>query len=434
MVEGASDSPSREMPKEPADRRPHAVVVGAGFGGLAAVKALARLPLDVTVVDRRNHHLFQPLLYQVATAALSPEQIAAPIRAVVRRFPNVRVMMGEVTGVDTEARRIRTADGWETGYDFLILATGSHYSYFGHPDWAPHAPGLKSLDDAVLLRRRILRAFERAELCDDAARRRELLTFVVIGGGPTGVELAGALAELARATLARDFRHIDAQSPTILLVEAGPRLLAAMPEPLGRYAARVLEGLGVTVELDTKIERVEEGGVVANGAFVPAGAVIWCAGVAANRAAEWLGVAPAKDGAVEVAADLAVPGRDGVFVIGDGADLAGPDGRPLPKLAPVAEQQGSYVARLIGRRLAGRAPPGPFAYRDRGTLAAIGRSAAVADFGRFRMKGFLAWLIWGAVHIYGLIGFRNRLLVITNWFWEWVTYARGARLITGGDD
>jgi NADH:ubiquinone reductase (H+-translocating) len=412
-------------------RLPHVVIVGAGFGGLAAAKRLGGKPVEVTVIDRRNHHLFQPLLYQVATAALSPADIAAPIRSILRAYRNIEVLLDEVIGVDPKNRRVLTRDSTGQSYDYLILTTGSEYAYFGHEDWPRLARGLKSLEDATAIRRQLLLAFERAETARDPALRQRLLTFVLVGGGPTGVEMAGAIAELAKASLARDFRHIDPRSARILLVEAGPRLLPAFPEKLGRYAAGALERMGVEVRLGTAIEHIDATGVVASGERIDAGVVIWSAGVQATPVGRWLGRTTARNGAVPVAADLSVPGLPEVFVLGDAAGAGGPDGRPLPGLAAVAEQQGRYVGRLIAARAQGRPDPGPFVYRNLGTLATIGRSAAVADFGAVRLTGFFAWLLWGLVHIYLLIGFRNRLAVFLNWAWSWLTYGRGARLITG---
>jgi NADH dehydrogenase len=412
-------------------RPPHVVIVGAGFAGLTAAKRLGRALVEVTVIDRRNHHLFQPLLYQVATAALSPADIAAPIRATLRLYRNIEVLLDEVIEIDTAARRVITKYTAAQSYDFLILATGSEYAYFGHEDWPRFAPGLKSIEDATAIRRRLLLAFERAESARDPALRERLLTFVLVGGGPTGVEMAGAIAELAKATLARDFRHIDPKSARILLVEAGPRLLPAFPEKLSAYARSALARMGVDVRLETMIEQIDEEGVIARGERIPAATVIWSAGVQATSVGHWLGVATARNGAVRVEPDLSVPELPDVFVPGDAALLPGPDGTPLPGLAAVAEQQGRYLGELIAARVERRPDLGPFVYRNRGTMATIGRSAAVADFGTVQLTGHVAWLLWGFVHIYLLIGFRNRLAVFVNWIWSWLTYGRGARLITG---
>lgn len=411
--------------------RPHIVIVGAGFGGLAAARALARAPVDVTVIDRHNYHLFQPLLYQVATAALSPADIAQPIRAVLRRQQNVTVLLDEVTGIDTSARRVKTRSGTARKYDYLVLATGSQYNYFGHDDWPRLAPGLKSVDDATLIRRRLLLAFEQAESTSDLALQRRLLTFVLVGAGPTGVEMAGALAELAHAALSLDFRHINPHTAHILLVEAGPRMLAGFPDKLANFAHRALERMGVEVLLSTPIEAVDEYGVIANDRRIEAANVIWCAGVQASPVARWLQAPAAKGGRIKAAPDLSVPGHPEIFVIGDAALAVGPRGEELPGLAAVAQQQGHYVGAVLTSRARGERPPPPFRYRDKGTLATIGRNAAIADFGWIRLTGFIAWVLWGIVHIFFLIGFRNRLAVFLDWIWAWLTYGRGARLITG---
>ena len=410
---------------------PRAVIVGAGFGGLEAARKLARAPVEVTVIDRHNYHLFQPLLYQVATAALSPADIAEPIRTVLRHQQNATVLLEEVIGVDTAAQRVETRFGSPQNYDFLVLATGSQYAYFGHEDWPRLAPGLKSIDDATLIRRRMLLAFEEAESMTDPAIRRRLLTFVLVGAGPTGVEMAGALAELAHATLSRDFRHINPQTAHILLVEAGPRVLSGFPERLAAFARRSLEKMGVEVLVDTPIEAIDRDGVIAKGKRIEAANVIWCAGVEASPVAQWLGVPAGKGGRVKVVPDLSVPGHPEVFVIGDAAFVTGPDGEPLPGLAPVAKQEGQYVGELIARRVRGEAGPPPFRYRDEGALATIGRHSAIADFGRIKLTGWIAWVLWGIVHIFFLIGFRNQMAVFLNWIWAWLTYGRGARLITG---
>ena len=423
-------------PSEARDERaalPHIVIVGAGFGGLEAARRLADAPVAITIVDRHNYHLFQPLLYQVATAALSPADIAVPIRHILRDQKNATMLLDEVVGVDAGQGRVRLRDGGALGFDQLVLATGSVYSYFGHDDWPRVAPGLKSIDDATHIRRRLLLAFEHAETCTDAAERARLLTFVMIGAGPTGVEMAGALAELARAALAEDFRRINPRAARILLVEAGPRVLAGFPEKLARFAERSLARMGVELRLETPISAIDDKGVVARGERIEAATVIWCAGVQATPVASWLGVAPAKGGTIAVAPDLSVPGLPNIFVIGDAALVAGADGRPLPGVAPVAKQQGRYVADLIRRRVAGASPPPPFRYRDQGALATIGRSSAVADLPHLKLTGWPGWVLWSIVHIYFLIDFRNRMAVFLNWVWAWLTYARGARLITGDD-
>lgn len=405
------------------------VVVGAGFGGLEVGKILRGCPAHVTIIDRNNYTLFQPLLYQVATAALSPADVGVPIRTLLSSR-NTEVLLDEVVGVDADAGRVRTRSGREIPFRFLVLAPGSRYNYFGHPTWVDLARGLKSLDDALTIRRRLLLAFEKAEMCDDAAERRALLTFVIVGGGATGVEIAGAIAELAKATLVRDFHRIDPSSARILLVEAGPRILATFSEELSVYAEQTLHRLGVELRLNTRIDDMHCGGVLAGGEDIACGTIIWGAGVTAVPVANWLGLEPCKHGTVNVNADFSVPRHPNVFVIGDAAHVRGPDGNPLPGLAAVAKREGQYVGELLRARIEGRSSPGPFRYRDYGTMATIGRSAAVADLRGFKLKGGLAWLLWGVVHLYFLIGFRNRVLVLVNWFWAWLTYARGARLIT----
>ena len=411
--------------------RPKIVIVGEGFGGLSAAKALRGAAADVVLIDRKNHHLFQPLLYQVATAALSPADIAHPVRAALRGAENIEIRMDEVVDVDVRRHLVITASGAELAYDHLILSTGSIYSYFGHEDWPRLAPGLKTIEDATEIRRKLLLAFERAETERDPAAQARLLTFVLVGGGPTGVEMAGAVAELAKATLARDFHNIDPRAARIVLVEAGPRLLNGFPQHLADYALDALKDMGVDVRLDTPIEDIDEQGVVARGERIDTSAVVWCAGVRATPVGDWLGIETQSGGRVEVGSDLTVPQHPEIFVIGDAAAAKDAEGRPLPGLAAVATQQGDYVGRLLARRVAGQADPGPFVYRNWGTMATIGRSSAVADFGRITMRGYLAWLLWGLVHIYLLIGFRNRLAVFVNWMWSWITYGRGARLITG---
>lgn len=410
--------------------RPHIVIVGAGFGGLSAANALSRADADVTVIDRRNYHLFQPLLYQVATAGLSPAQIASPIRAILRHAVNVRVVLGRVTGVDKERRTV-TLEDRTVSYDQLVIATGARHAYFGHDEWEGVAPGLKKIDDATMIRRRILQAFEHAEVSDDAAARRRLLTFVVIGAGPTGVEMAGAIAELAKVALRRDFRTIDPADARIVLVEAGPRVLAAFPPMLSAAAQRSLERLGVEVRLGTAVTQCDAEGVTIGNERLDAATIVWGAGVAASSAAKWLGVEKDRAGRVAVGPDLTVPDHPEIFVIGDTAQALGIDGKPLPGLAPVAKQQGAYVARVLRARFAGKPAPGPFRYRNFGTMATIGRRAAVADFGWIRFDGTIAWLLWGVVHVSFLIGFRNRLVVMLDWMWSYVTFQSGARLITG---
>jgi NADH:quinone reductase (non-electrogenic) len=408
-------------------RRPHVVVVGAGFAGLNVVKALEDAPVEITVLDRANHHLFQPLLYQVATAVLSPSDVAVPIRHVLQG-ENVKVLLAEVLGIDLDGRRVRCAHG-EIGYDLLVLATGATHSYFGHEEWAARAPGLKTVDDALQIRRRILAAFEAAERESDPARKRAWLTFAVVGGGPTGVELAGALAEIARGTLPGEFRTIDPRAARVVLVEAMPRLLGAYPEPLAADAARRLERLGVVVRTEAPVTAIDEDGVTAGGQRIAARTVLWSAGVQASPLGRALGLPVDRVGRVKVTAQLTVPGHDEVFVIGD---LACVDGGAVPAVAPAAIQQGRHAASNIRRRLCGL-PPGEFRYDDRGTLAVIGRGAAVGVlFGRVRVRGLLAWLAWLAIHIAFLVGFRNRLWVLLGWAYSFASFKRQARLITGG--
>ena len=411
--------------------RPQIVIIGAGFGGLAAAKGLAKVGADVTVIDQHNYHLFQPLLYQVATAALSPADIAAPIRSILRYQTNAAVLLGSVTGIDLAAGQVQLAHR-QIPYDQLVVATGARNSYFGHNEWEAAAPGLKAIDDATAVRRRILMAFERAEDSKDENERRRLLTFVIIGGGPTGVEMAGAIAELAKAALARDFRHIDPRTARIILIEAGPRLLPSFPPHLSDAAQRALTRLGVELRLGVGVSSCDDYGAVLGDERIESRTLIWAAGVAASAAADWLGIGAGRGGRVPVGPDLSVPGHPEIFVIGDTAQVEGPHG-PLPGVAPVAKQQGAYVARVIAARLAGKPAPLPFRYRDFGNLATIGRKEAVADFGWVKLTGRLAWLVWGVAHIFFLIGFRNRLTVALEWLLSYLTYQRGARLITGGD-
>ena len=410
--------------------RPHIVIVGAGFGGLAAAHTLAGAAADVTVIDRRNYHLFQPLLYQVATAGLSPAQIASPIRAILRRAPNVKVVLGKVTAIDKQARTVALEDR-TVAYDYLVLATGARHSYFGRDDWEDAAPGLKKIDDATGIRRRILTAFERAEAAQCPDERRRLLTFVVIGGGATGVEMAGAVAELARVALRHDFRNIDTGAARIVLIEAGPRLLPAFPPILSNAAQEALERLSVEVRLGAAVSHCDADGVVAGNERLAAGTIIWGAGVMASAAAHWLGADKDRAGRVVVGDDLSLPGHPEIFCIGDTACALDSEGKPLPGLAPVAKQQGVYVARRLRAVIRGRKPPGPFRYRGWGTMATIGRRAAVADLGWVKLDGTLAWLLWSAVHVSFLIGFRNRLVVMLDWLWSYFTFQSGARLITG---
>ena len=405
------------------------VVLGGGFAGLTLLKSLRNAELELVLVDRRNHHLFQPLLYQVATAALSSTEIAQPTRSIMRGASNVTVRLDEAVGVDLPGQRLLLADGGALHYDILVIATGVDYNYFGHADWARHAPSLKSVADAIEIRRRLLLAFEEAEKTDDPARRRQLLTFVLVGGGPTGVEMAGSIAELARFALRRDFRHIDPASAHVILLEAGPKLLGGFADRLSAYALRALRHMNVDVRLSTPVDAIDADGVSTGDHRIEAALVIWCAGVRGSPPASWLGVPMTPHGTVPVAPDLSVIGHPEVFVAGDLAHVLERNGRPLPQIATVAKQQGAYVARVIAARAAGTTPPGPFAFRNPGSLAIIGRSSAVADFGWLRLTGFVAWLVWAFAHIFFLIGFRNRSAVFLEWAWEWFTYKRGARLI-----
>jgi NADH dehydrogenase len=408
--------------------QPHVLIIGAGFGGLTCAQSLKRAPVRVTVVDRTNHHLFQPLLYQVAMAGLSPADIAAPIRSVLRRQKNVSVRLAEATGVDFERQVVKLHDG-ELGYDYLVLATGGRTSYFGHGEWERFAPGLKDLDDAVEIRRRVLLAFEAAEKETDEERRRELMTFIVVGGGPTGVELAGAIAELARYVLARDFRRIRPEAAEILLLEGGPRILPSFAEDLSESAERQLNGLGVTVRKSAKVTNIDERGVYLGAEKIAAATVIWSAGVRATALTESLGLPLDRAGRILIEKDLTVPGHKNVFAIGDMTYLE-QDGQPLPGVSPVAMQMGRRVARNIRRALAGK-PYEQFRYFDKGSMATIGRNAAIAQIGKLHLSGWLAWSAWLIVHLFFLIGFRNRAAALFNWAWMYFTYQRGARLITG---
>ena len=406
------------------------VVLGAGFGGLSAALLLAQSDeVDLTVIDVQNHHLFQPLLYQVATAALSPADIASPVRDVIPALPRTHVIMGAVTGIDTDARQV-VCSGQRVPYDELIVATGSQPSYFGHDDWATFAPGLKTLHDALDLRGRILLAFERACVEPDRAERDRLLTFVLIGAGPTGVEMAGSIAELTRETLAQDHQLAQA-TPKIILIEAGKRVLESFPEDLSADAARALQALGVEIRTGAKVTGMQDGVVHLEHGSIPAATIMWAAGAAATPVAHWLGVEPGQGGRVEVGQDLTLAGHSGVRVIGDAALAKGADGKPLPGLAPVAKQQGEYAAKSILRRLAGRPALPPFRYRDYGTLATIGRAKAVAEFGPVHLKGLPAWLLWAVAHIFFLIGFRNRVIVSLQWGFSFLADRRPGRLIAG---
>ena len=415
---------------EKPSHRPRVLIVGAGFGGLAAAKRLAGQPVDVTIIDQRNYHLFQPLLYQVATAALSPADVAWPIRSIFARSPNIRVILGKVEGIDLEKREVRS-DRISVSYDQLILATGSYHSYFGHDEWAMNAPGLKRIIDATEIRKRILLAFELAEVGMSEEEKRRQLTFVVVGGGPTGVEMAGAIAELARFTLARDFRNIDPSSARVILVEAADRLLRAFPPELSTYAKRELEHLGIEVLLNQRVEVYGNEGAFIGDMLVPSATVIWAAGVSVPHLKNWLPVKADRTGRIAVGPDLSLPGYPEVFVIGDAAAVPWKDNLTVPGLAPAAKQGGRYVANVISAAALGKDKPAPFRYRHQGNLATIGRHAAIADFGRVRLTGRLAWWLWGLAHIYFLIGVRAPILVAAQWFWAYLTFGRGARLITG---
>ncbi len=404
------------------------MIVGGGFGGLNAARALRDIPVEVTLLDRRNHHVFQPLLYQVAGAALSPGEIASPIRWILRRQKNVEVLLANVVRVDPGRRTLVLTDG-EVSYDFLILAPGATHAYFGHDDWQVAAPGLKTLEDALEIRRRVLLAYERAERETDPVKREALLTFVVIGGGPTGVELAGALAEISRHSLARDFRHFDPSSARVILIEAGSSILTNFPEILREAARKDLTRIGVDVRLGKPVTRVAGGRVEMDGETIGAETIVWAAGVAASPLGATLGVPMDRAGRVIVGPDLTVPGHPEIFVVGDLISFKGPDGRPLPGVAQVAIQSGRHAAHNIRRALDGKSYE-PFVYRDLGNLATIGRASAIADFGWLRLKGYVAWLVWLFVHIVNLIGFRNRLVVLVQWAWAYFTYQRAIRLIS----
>jgi NADH:ubiquinone reductase (H+-translocating) len=405
------------------------VIIGAGFGGLEAAKALRRAAADVTVIDRQNHHCFQPLLYQVATAALSPADIAWPIRHILRPQRNATVLMEAVQAVDVDKKCLHTQFG-VVPYDYLVIATGAMHSYFGHDGWAEFAPGLKRIEDATRIRRSILIAFEQAEVIQDQDEQRRLLTFVIVGGGATGVEMAGAIADVARETLAADFRRIDPRSARIVLIEAGPRLLPTFPQGLSDYARDTLTHAGVEVKTDTLVTKCDARGVDIKGGRIDAGTVIWAAGVIASPAARWLNVEADRAGRVKVAPDLSVPGHPEIFVVGDAAAVSDAQGHQVPGIAPAAKQMGKYVGKLISSRIAGREKPKPFHYVHLGDLATIGRRAAVVKFGRLELRGFVGWVFWSIAHIYFLIGLRNRFVVAFNWFWDYITFQRGARLIT----
>ncbi|MGJ0504432.1 MAG: NAD(P)/FAD-dependent oxidoreductase [Methylocystis sp.] len=408
-------------------RKPRVVIIGGGFGGIAAAQALAGAQAQILILDSNNHHCFQPLLYQVATAALASPDVAWPIRHIVRRQQDVIVLMLTVEGIDTQRKIVKT-DKCEIGYDFLVVATGATHSYFGH-NWAQLAPGLKTISDAATIRRKLLLAFERAEVSDDPRERERLLTIIIVGGGPTGVELAGAISELARRTLPPEFRRADPRKARIILLEAGPRILASFPERLSNYARDSLERSGVDVRTDMPVDQVFEDRLVAGDTEIPAGVILWAAGVRASPAANWLGVEGDRAGRIAVNADLSVPNLPDVYVIGDLAFLPGPDGAPVPALAASAKQMGKYAGRAIARRMKGRSPRKPFRYRDYGNLATIGRNSAIVKLGRLELTGFPGWLFWSVVHIYFLVNLRSRIFVAMSWIATYLTSNRGARLI-----
>ena len=411
----------------------HVVIVGAGFGGLAAAHGLAGAAVEITIIDQRNHHLFQPLLYQVGTASLATSEIAWPIRHLVRNRKEITTLLGEVTGVDTLNRTVALDDGGTVHYDTLVLATGARHAYFGHDEWEPYAPGLKTLEDATSIRRRILLSFERAERETDPERRAALLTFVIVGGGPTGVELAGAIAELAHHNLPPEYRHIDTRKARVVLIEAGPRILPSFTENLSAYARAALERLGVEIHLGSAVSECSAQGVIYADRALAAKVILWAAGVRASPAAAWTGLPADNAGRVKVEPDLTAPGHPEIFVIGDTATIDAWRGKPVPGIAPAAKQQGIHVARTIRTRLRGDTAQRVFRYKHSGNLATIGKRAAVIDFGTIKLRGWLAWWIWGLAHIYFLIGVRNRLAVALSWLWIYATGSRSACLITQGE-
>jgi len=409
------------------------VIVGAGFGGLAVAHGLLDAGVSITIIDQRNHHLFQPLLYQVATATLATSEIAWPVRHLVRKRSDVTTLLGVVTGLDTQGRLVQLEDGAAVPYDTLVLATGARHAYFGHDEWEPYAPGLKTLEDATTIRRRVLLSFEHAERESDLARRAALLTFVVVGGGPTGVELAGAIAELAHVSLPDEFRHIDTRESRVVLIEAGPRILPSFETDLAAYAHKALERLGVEVQVGAPVRECNAEGVVYGDQSLPARLILWAAGVRASAAAVWAELPADGAGRARVEQDLTAPGRSEIFVIGDTATVNAWHGKPVPGIAPAAKQQGVHVAATIKARLRGDVASKPFVYKHLGNLATIGKRAAIIDFGWIKLRGWLAWWIWGLAHIYFLIGVRNRLAVALSWLWVYVTGSRSAHLITQGE-
>ncbi|QDZ09048.1 NAD(P)/FAD-dependent oxidoreductase [Sphingomonas panacisoli] len=411
-------------------KRHRVVIVGAGFGGLSVVKGLKGALVDVTVIDQRNHHLFQPLLYQVATASLAPSEIAWPIRSMLRNRRDITTVLATVIGVDMAGQAVLLADGDRVPYDTLVLATGARHGYFGHDEWEAFAPGLKTIEDATAIRGHILAAFEEAEREQDPARQQALLTFAIVGAGPTGVELAGTIADLAHDTLPCDFRAIDTRRTRVLLVEAGPTVLNGYPAKLSTYAEHALGKLGVEISLGAPVTQIEEGAITFGEHRVEARTIIWAAGVRASSAAEWLGVAADRNGRMIVEPDLSVPGHRAVFALGDTVAISAPDGSAVPGIAPAAKQEGAYVAKAIRRRLAGYAGQTPFRYRHQGSLAQIGKRKAIADFGWIKLRGAPAWWLWGLAHIYFLVSVRARLGVVLNWLWIYTRNQRAARLIT----
>ncbi len=416
-----------------AERRQRVVIVGGGFGGLAAAKALKRADIDLTLIDRRNHHLFQPLLYQVATAALSPSEVAWPIRHLLRHQHNARVLMATVVGVDTDKRDVQLEDGSRVPYDTLVLATGAQHAYFGHDEWEAYAPGLKTVEDATAIRRKLLLALEAAERETDPRRRQALLTFAIIGAGPTGVEMAGAIIELGRASLKGQFHTLSPGDLRVVLIEGADRVLLNFRKELSDYTLKALQDMGVEVELGQMVSGIDAEGVSFGEKRVETRTVIWAAGVAASPVAQWLGIDGDKAGRVAVSPDLSVPGHPEIFVIGDVASIARPDGKPVPGVAPAAKQAGQHVARVIRHRLASETSALPFRYKHAGDLATIGKSAAVIDFGQITLKGWFAWWVWGVAHIYFLVETRTRIFITMSWLWIYLTGQRSARLITHGD-
>jgi len=412
------------------DGRHHVVIVGAGFGGLEVARGLAGAPVRITLIDQRNHHLFQPLLYQVATASLAPSEIAWPIRHLFRNRNEVTTLLAAVSGIDAQSNQLHLADGTLIAYDTLVLATGARHAYFGHDEWESRAPGLKTLEDATAIRRQILLAFERAEREADPQQRAALLTFVIVGGGPTGVELAGTIAELAHTTLRKEFRLIDTRTARIILIEAGDRLLPTFSADLSSYARTALERLGVEIALGHPVGECTSDGVMVEGRKIPAAVTLWAAGVRASPAAAWLDAPTDQANRVRVEPNLSAPGHENVFVIGDTATIDAWQGRPVPGIAPAAKQQGRYVAHVITRRLRGGDASQPFRYRHAGSLATIGKRSAIIDLGWISVRGWIAWWLWGLTHIYFLIGVRNRLSVALSWLWIYATGDRSARLIT----